>query len=76
MTDALRGFGYRVFDSQANFIYADLGKPAGGLYFDLLPYGVMIRGDFPFARISIGTHQQNACLIHAVQSLREKGQLQ
>lgn len=75
LTQTLRSLGYHVFDSQANFIYADLGKPAGELYFDLLPYGVMIRGDFPLARISIGTHQQNACLIDAVQSLREKGQL-
>lgn len=75
LTKTLRGMGCHVFESQANFIYADFGKPAGELYFDLLPYGVMIRGDFPLARISIGTHKQNVRLIEAVQSLREKGQL-
>ena len=67
--------GYRVFESQANFIYVDFGCSCQDLYFALLPYGVMIRGDFPYARISIGTHIQNETLVNAVKDLREKNEL-
>ena len=73
LTRVIRAMGYKVCDSQANFIYADFGIPCGDLYFALLPYGVMIRGDFSMARISIGLHHQNETLVNAVKDLRAKG---
>ena len=73
LTREFRAMGYKVCDSQANFIYADFGIPCGDLYFALLPYGVMIRGDFSMARISIGLHHQNETLVNAVKDLRAKG---
>ena len=73
LTREFRAMGYKVCDSQANFIYADFGIPCGDLYFALLPYGVMIRGDFSMALISIGLHHQNETLVNAVKDLRAKG---
>ena len=73
LTNEFRALGYKVCDSQANFIYVDFGIPCGDLYFALLPYGVMIRGDFSMARISIGLHKQNETLVNAVKDLRAKG---
>ncbi len=75
LTEEFRAMGYTVYDSQANFIYVDFGCSCQDLYFKLLPYKVMIRGDFPFARISIGTHIQNETLVNAVKDLRGKGEL-
>ena len=75
LTEEFRALGYTVYESQANFIYVDFGCSCQDLYFKLLPYGVMIRGDFPNARISIGTHVQNETLVNAVKDLRAKGEL-
>jgi len=75
LTDELRSMGYRCYDSQSNFLYADLGVTPQDLYFLLLPYGVMIRGDFPMARITIGTPSQNNLLLKAIKDLRLKGKL-
>ena len=73
LTNEFRALGYKVCDSQSNFLYVDFGIPCGDLYFALLPYGVMIRGDFSMARISIGLHKQNETLVNAVKDLRAKG---
>ena len=75
LTDEFRAMGYTVYDSQSNFIYVDFRCSCQELYFKLLPYGVMIRGDFPNARISIGTHVQNETLVNAVKDLRQKGEM-
>jgi histidinol-phosphate aminotransferase len=70
LTGEMRSMGYRCFDSKSNFLYADLGVTPQDLYFLLLPYGVMIRGDFPMARITIGTPSQNDLLLKAVKDLK------
>lgn len=75
LSDAFRDMGYRVYESQTNFIYVDFRVNCQALYFELLAYGVMIRGDFPNARISVGTHEQNKRLVQAVKDLRDKGKM-
>jgi len=75
LSDEFTKMGFKVFESQANFIYVDFKSNCQELYFKLLPYGVMIRGDFSDARISIGTHLQNETLVHAIKDLNDKGQL-
>lgn len=75
LTKAFTELGFKVYESQANFIYVDFHYSCQDLYFDLLPYGVMIRGDFPYARISIGTPEENTVLIDAVRDLRAKGKI-
>lgn len=73
LTQELRQLGFRVCDSQANFLYVDFRMDPGKLYFALLPYGVMVRGDFSMVRISIGTPEQNVRLLSAIRDLSQKG---
>ena len=75
LTQELRQMGFRVCDSQANFLYVDFHMKPGDLYFALLPYGIMVRGDFSMVRISIGTPEQNSRLLDAVRDLIAKGAL-
>ena len=72
LTQAISNMGYKVYDSQANFIWVDFGRPAAEVHDDLLPYGVIIRGDFLFARISIGLHIENETLVKALQAIQAK----
>lgn len=72
LTEALTELGYKVYKSQSNFIWVDFGRPAGDVHDDLLPYGVIIRGDFPFARISIGLHEQNETMVKALKEIKER----
>ncbi|HXH08131.1 MAG TPA: aminotransferase class I/II-fold pyridoxal phosphate-dependent enzyme [Vicinamibacterales bacterium] len=55
-----RKAGYRVADSQANFIFVDIGRPARGFREACRQQGVLVARDFPpfersHVRISIGT---------------------
>ncbi len=75
LTSEFRALGYTVYDSQANHIYVDFFTNCQELYFKLLPYSVMIRGDFEKARISIGTHVQNETLVNAIKDLKAKGEI-
>lgn len=75
LTDTFRAMGYTVYESQANFLYVDFGVNCQELFGKILAYGVMIRGDFPYARISIGKHEQNSALVAAVKDLHQKGEL-
>lgn len=75
LTSEFTALGYKVYESQANFIYVDFYTSCQDLYFKLLPYSVMIRGDFAKARISIGTHEQNEALVNAIKDLKAKGEV-
>jgi histidinol-phosphate aminotransferase len=65
----VRRMGLRVTNSQANFVYVDLGRPARPVYERLLRLGVIVR---PFAalpdklRITVGTVSENDRLCQAL----------
>ncbi len=61
-----------MYDSQANFVWVDFHCHAAQIHDKLVPYGVIIRGDFPLARISIGLPEQNRTLIGALREIQEK----
>lgn len=71
-TDALRGLGFRVLDSKANFIFAESDKISGKeLYEKLKSVGILVRyfgSDriSNFVRITIGTIEQMRSLVKAV----------
>lgn len=75
LTKTFTDWGYKVYESQSNFVFVDFKTNCQELYFKLLQYGVMIRGDFDLARISIGTPRQNKALIDAMSDLRKKGEI-
>ncbi len=72
LTKELTDLGYRVYDSQANFVWVDFHCHAAEMHDRLVPYGVIIRGDFPLARISIGLHEQNRTMIDALREIQRK----
>lgn len=61
--------GYKVYPSESNFIYVDFNVDPKEITQKLLPYGIIIRGDFPCLRISIGTADQNKKLINAIKEI-------
>lgn len=72
LTKEISGLGYRVYQSQTNFLWVDFGRSAAEVHDDLLPYGIIIRGDFHFARISIGLPAENRRLTSALRDIKEK----
>ena len=70
LTEELTAMGYAVSPSQSNFLWVDFGRPAGDVHDDLLPYGIIIRGDFgDRARVSIGQHHENEALVEALRKI-------
>lgn len=70
----LRGLGLEVPHSHANFVFVDLGRPAGPIYEQLLRRGVITRPvpgyGFPHAlRISVGLPAENERLVAALREL-------
>lgn len=61
--DFFKGAGFEVFDSQTNFIFVDIGRPAAEMRSACAKKNVRIGRDFPpmektHARISIGTMEE------------------
>jgi histidinol-phosphate aminotransferase len=74
--DELTGMGLKCIPSHANFIFVDLGKNAQDVFRALLPLGFVIRAmevwEMPtWARITVGTGEQNHKLIKALRELLE-----
>jgi histidinol-phosphate aminotransferase len=62
--EGLKQMGFEVYAGQANFIFADLGKPSMPVFEGLLKEGVIIRPLAPQGapnciRVTIGTPEQN-----------------
>ncbi|HCW54792.1 MAG TPA: histidinol-phosphate transaminase [Clostridium sp.] len=71
----LKRLGFKVWNSQTNFVYTDTGMDAFALAEKLKEYGIIIRGNFPVSRISVGTMEQNEAVISAIKDIVEKGEL-
>lgn len=78
---ALRGLGFTVIDSDANFLFARCESMDGGsLYRALKARGILVRHfDKPrirdFIRITIGTEEQMAALTAAIRQIMTGGSL-
>lgn len=75
LTEELGSFGFEVTPSQTNFLFAHLKRDSVILFEQLLPLGIIIRPCTPwgyqeYARITVGTQEQNKLLIHALHSIR------
>ncbi|GAB5548419.1 MAG: histidinol-phosphate transaminase [Sandaracinaceae bacterium] len=73
ITEALEGLGLRVAPSQANFVFADFGRPNEEVYDRMLRMGVIIR-PMPapvdtWLRITVGRPEENDRLLEAVREL-------
>ncbi len=79
LSGELTRLGLRSLPSQANFILVDLGRPAAEVAQRLLERGVIIRpGEIwrlpAWARITIGTPDENARLIEALSAVLREGE--
>jgi histidinol-phosphate aminotransferase len=74
MTESLRGLGYEVPDSQANFVWCAGGPPAVSVYEALKARGILVRlmryaGRAPGLRISVGTDAEIDALLAAMREI-------
>lgn len=61
--------GFTVYPSESNFVYVDMNADPKAVTEKLLPFGIILRPDFPCLRISIGTPEQNEKLVAAVNQI-------
>lgn len=70
VTAELRALGWKVYDSQTNFIFVDPHTMNSVELTDALyNKGIIIRGNFRFPRITIGTMEENRKLIAAIKEI-------
>jgi histidinol-phosphate aminotransferase len=58
-----KDMGFRVMDSQANFVFVDIGRPAKAFKADCARRGILVGREFPplektHARVSVGTIEE------------------
>lgn len=73
LTEELTGLGWKVIPSETNFIYADSGLDTAALAEELKKRGLIIRGNFEFSRITIGTMDQNRKMVSIIKEVMESG---
>lgn len=61
----MKKHGFKVWDSASNFIYFDPHVNVQWFADEMLKYGLIIRGNFPKNRISVGTMEDDAIVAHA-----------
>ena len=67
--------GFRVFPSQANFLYVDTGFDTSDFSQKCKSRGLVIRGNFQYNRITIGTQEQNEKMIDIIGEVLKEGVL-
>lgn len=65
----MEALGFKVWPSHANFIFFDPMMPPKHMADELYTFGVMIRGDFPKCRLSVGTMEQNRVAVAAMKQI-------
>ncbi|MCK9170455.1 MAG: histidinol-phosphate transaminase [Treponema sp.] len=75
LTKELRSMGWTVYPSYTNFLYADSGYNAASLADELEKKGLIIRGNFPCSRITIGTMEQNREVIEIIRQTLKEGRV-
>lgn len=66
---------FKVWNSQTNFVYVDTYMDSFALAQKLKEYGIIIRGNFPLSRISVGRKEQNEAVVNAIKDIIEKGSI-
>lgn len=69
LTQEFEKLGFKVYDSQTNFIYVDTHKDSKLVSDELEKMGIIIRGNFKFNRITIGTMEQNRKIVDCMKKL-------
>lgn len=66
LTETFQNMGFYVCPSDTNFIFVDFRMDAHELCDDMQKLGIILRGDYDYVRISIGTRKQNNRVVEAL----------
>lgn len=69
LSSELAGLGWHVYPSQTNFIYTDSHLDTSALATALKKRGVLIRGNYEFSRITLGTLEQDKRLVDTIRDV-------
>lgn len=77
LTEAFDHLGLRYFPSHTNFVFVETGVPAEEIFMHLLKHGIIVRSDsswgYPTAiRVTIGSEQENAAFLQALEQFIQK----
>ena len=75
LSSELVGLGWDVYPSQTNFVYADSHLDTAALAAALKKRGVLIRGNYEFSRITLGTLEQDKRLVDTIRDVVGKGEV-
>ncbi|MCJ7837511.1 histidinol-phosphate transaminase [Cuneatibacter sp. NSJ-177] len=64
--------GWKVYPSQTNFLFVDAHMPSAELADRLAAQGIVIRGNFRYPRITVGTKEDNRRLAEACRKIAEE----
>jgi histidinol-phosphate aminotransferase len=73
LTAEFESMGMKVYRSQANFIYVDTGYDTAQLASACRSLGLVIRGNFMYTRITIGTDRQNRRAVGIIREVIASG---
>ena len=65
--------GWKVWESHTNFLYADSHLNTKALAAELEKKGLIIRGNFRYSRITVGTMEQNREMIDIIKATVAEG---
>ena len=73
LTRELTAMGWKVWESHTNFLYADSHLNTKVLAAELEKKGLIIRGNFRYSRITVGTMEQNREMIDIIKATVAEG---
>lgn len=77
LTEEFKKLGFTVYESQTNFIYVNTHTNPTLVSDELEKKGIIIRGNFDYTRITIGTMEQNKKIIKCMKEfVRQQGSCQ
>ena len=75
LTDEFTKMGFYVYPSETNFLYVNTGYNAAEFAEECKKYGLIIRGNFEYSRITVGRMDQNEKMVGIVKKIIESGEL-
>ena len=75
LTDEFTKMGFYVYPSETNFLYVNTGYNAAEFAEECKKYGLIIRGNFEYSRITVGRMDQNEKMVGIIKKIIESGEL-
>ena len=76
LTKEFAELGWYTYPSETNFIYVNTGLNTKALAEECMKKGLIIRGNFKYSRITIGTKKQNERVVEIMKEILSEGSVQ